>query len=117
MNQKIVRVFISSTFLDLLEERKQAVKAISELNPSYEITGIHLYPIDLRTGARPDPPKEKCVKEVESSDILIGILGSRYGSIDPESDKSITEIEYECAKEKASIACIIYAQKISSKNG
>ena len=107
MNQKIVRVFISSTFLDLSEERKKAVKTIGELNPSYEKANIHLYPVDLKAGARPNPPKEECIKEVETSDILIGILGSRYGYIDPESDKSITEIEYECAKEK-NIDCLYY---------
>jgi len=48
-------------------------------------------------GARTAEPIQTCVEEVKKSKIFIGILGMRYGSIDPESGKSFVQIEYDTA--------------------
>lgn len=48
-------------------------------------------------GARSELPLETCIREVLESDIYIGIIGIRYGSIDKETGKSFTQLEYEAA--------------------
>ena len=51
-------------------------------------------------GARKDSPLTTCLKEVEQSNIYIGIIANRWGSIEEESGKSYTQLEYEKAIEK-----------------
>ncbi len=46
-------------------------------------------------GARKSNPLETCLAEVEQSDIYVGILGMRYGSEEPNSGKSYSQLEYE----------------------
>ncbi len=58
-------------------------------------------------GARTTEPIQTCVEEVKKSNIFIGILGMRYGSIDSESGKSFVQIEYETAL-KENIETLIY---------
>ncbi len=41
--------------------------------------------------------KEVCLEELQTSDVVIGINGERYWSIDVETGKSITEIEFDDA--------------------
>lgn len=99
MAERIIRVFISSTFEDFQDERKRVKEAILEINPSLVISEIALVPIDLKNGARPNPSKKECLVEVGMSHILIGIRGLRYGQVDEESGISITELEYDKACE------------------
>ena len=42
-------------------------------------------------------PRDECCMRVIESDILLCILGSRYGFVDEEMDTSMTEIEYRTA--------------------
>ena len=42
-------------------------------------------------------PTEKCLAEVLNSDLVIGLYGERYGSIDQYSGLSITEMEFDTA--------------------
>jgi len=93
--QKVIRVFISSTFEDFEKERNTVKTAIDESRRATAIHGIVLLPVDMRSGANPNPPFEACLKEVAASQILIGLIGARYGCIDPQSGKSISELEYE----------------------
>ena len=51
-------------------------------------------------GARKVSPLTTCLKEVEQSNIYIGIIANRWGSIEEESGKSYTQLEYEKAIEK-----------------
>jgi hypothetical protein len=48
-------------------------------------------------GARTEGPLQTCLAEVEQSDVYLGIIAFRLGSIDNESDKSFTQLEYEHA--------------------
>ncbi len=48
-------------------------------------------------GARKETPLETCIVEVEQSDIYVGIVAFRLGSLEPNSSKSYTQLEYERA--------------------
>ncbi|MCE5320644.1 MAG: DUF4062 domain-containing protein [Bacteroidales bacterium] len=82
-------VFISSTYLDLIDYRK----AIWELLEKYKVNvkGMEAF------GARKETPLETCLNEVNQSDIYVGIIAHRFGSIDVVSGKSFTQLEYERA--------------------
>jgi hypothetical protein len=82
-------VFISSTYEDLIPQRKR----IWELLADYDVNirGME------RFGARKETPLETCLAEVEQSDIYIGIISFRLGSIEKTIGKSYTQLEYEKA--------------------
>jgi hypothetical protein len=48
-------------------------------------------------GARTQKPLDTCLAEVLTSEVFIGIIGMRYGSIDDATGKSFVEREYETA--------------------
>jgi hypothetical protein len=85
-------IFISSTYNDLVDERK----AVWGLIEQYEanIKGMEEF------GARKETPLETCLNEVSQSDIYIGIIGLRLGSIETKTGKSYTRLEYERAVEE-----------------
>ena len=85
-------IFISSTYKDLVKERK----AVWELLKRYDVNIVGMEEF----GARKDSPLTTCLKEVEQSNIYIGIIANRWGSIEEESGKSYTQLEYEKAIEK-----------------
>ena len=45
-------------------------------------------------GARSNSPLETCLHEVRESDLILLLVGSRYGSLARKSQKSFTELEY-----------------------
>lgn len=83
------KVFISSTYSDLIPYRKQVWGKIEKLN--IEILGMEKF------GARKSTPLETCLVEVSKCDIFIGIISFRFGSVDKSSKKSFTQLEYEKA--------------------
>ena len=86
------KVFISSTFLDNKDRRKQVEDAIIRAG---------MLPIGMeRFVATPRPTVEVCLDYVEESDVLVGIIASRYGWIPDGRRFSITELEYGAAKER-----------------
>ena len=87
MNYKL-QIFVSSTYLDLLEERQTAVKTI--LESGHIPAGMELF----RAGKA---VKNTLQKWIDDSDIYLLILGGRYGSIDDNTGKSFTQWEYEYA--------------------
>jgi hypothetical protein len=82
-----VKVFISSTYIDLKEHRKEVWNLLSKL--SINVKGMETF------GARKETPIETCLFEVQESDIIVFIIGMRYGSVHPIESKSYTELEYE----------------------
>lgn len=84
-------VFISSTFRDLKVCRRKVWDTLGEYNVN--IRGMEKF------GARTEKPLETSLAELEISDIYLGIIAFRLGSIDKKSGKSITQIEYERAYE------------------
>ncbi|OZU89406.1 hypothetical protein CIL03_06745 [Virgibacillus indicus] len=88
MNKKL-QVFVSSTYQDLQEERQKAVEGI--LRAGHIPAGMELF--------IPANKSQWSIIEkwIEESDVLMLILGGRYGTIEPESGKSYTHLEYEFA--------------------
>ena len=86
---KKLQVFVSSTYTDLIEERQSAVQAI--LDAGHIPAGMELF----KSGNRSQ--LETIYKWIDESDIYMLILGGRYGSIESNSGKSYTHIEYEYA--------------------
>jgi hypothetical protein len=91
MNRKKLQVFISSTYIDLKDERQAAVEAI--LSSGHMPAGMELF-------SAGDESQMKVIKRwIEESDVYLLILGGRYGSIESKSGKSYTQLEYEYAIE------------------
>lgn len=87
--QKKLQVFISSTYTDLVEERQAAVQAV--LDAGHIPAGMELFKAGNRTQL------ETIYKWIDDSDVYMLILGGRYGSVEEESGKSYTQLEYEYA--------------------
>lgn len=90
MDRKL-QIFISSTYKDLIEERQAAVGAI--LKAGHIPAGMELF----RAG---DTSQWETIKRwIDESDVYMLILGGRYGSVEPISGKSYTQLEFEYAEE------------------
>jgi len=86
------RIFISSTFFDLRQVRTDLERFIKELG--YEAvrneTGGITYGKDSKL-------EEYCYKEISEIDILVGIVGGKFGSQSENGDYSITQTEIKTA--------------------
>jgi hypothetical protein len=80
-------VFISSTYEDLKEYRRAIWDLLEKFNVN--VRGMEDF------GARRDSPLATCIAEVEQSDIYLGVIAFRLGSIDSQSGRSFTQVEYE----------------------
>jgi preprotein translocase subunit SecA/nephrocystin-3 len=87
------RVFISSTFQDLQEEREHLVKKIfPEVRARCSERGVTFTEVDLRWGVTAEDVTSgsvirTCLEEVDRSrPYFIGITGDRYGSIPKAAD-------------------------------
>jgi hypothetical protein len=89
--KKKLQVFISST-ADLREERQAAVEAI--LIAGHIPAGMELI------AARDELQMNVIERWIDESDVYLLILGGRYGSIEPKSQKSYIQLEYEYALEQ-----------------
>ena len=108
MKRKL-QVFVSSTFTDLIEERQAAVSAI--LKAGHIPAGMELF-----TAA--DRSQMDIIKNwIDESDVYMLILGGRYGSIEPTTGKSYTELEYDYAVEqgKSLFAVVIKEEALEKK--
>ena len=85
----MAKIYISSTFQDLIEYRKSVAHALRTTR--HQVISMEEYV------AAPQRPLKKCLEDVAACDIYIGIFAWRYGYI-PQTDnpdrKSITELEY-----------------------
>jgi len=87
--KKKLQVFVSSTYTDLINERQAAVEAI--LKSGHIPAGMELFAAGNKS------QMETIHRWIDESDIFMLILGARYGSLDPQSGKSYTQMEYEYA--------------------
>src|SRR5215212_6560884 len=97
-----LQVFISSTFSDLREERQAAVEAI--------LTAGHI-PAGMELFAAGDESQMNVIKRwIDESDVYLLVLGGRYGSLEPNSQKSYIHLEYDYAVERGKplFAVVIY---------
>ncbi|MCX6583676.1 MAG: DUF4062 domain-containing protein [Candidatus Aminicenantes bacterium] len=86
-----MKVFISSTYEDLKEYRQKAIEAVNRYK---------CIPLAMELfGARAEEATTVCDKEIRECDVFIGIYAHRYGYIPGGETKSITQLEYDLAKE------------------
>lgn len=89
-NDRRFQIFISSTFEDLKNQRKEAIEVIFERG--------HI-PIALeRFSAANESDLEVIKSAISTCQVYILILGHRYGEIVPGRDISFTELEFEIAE-------------------
>jgi hypothetical protein len=97
-----LKIYISSTFSDLEPYREAVYKALRKLR--HDVVAMEDY---VATDKR---PLDKCLADVESCDVYVGIFAWRYGYV-PKKDnpqkQSITEREFRRAVEKDK-QCLIF---------
>jgi Domain of unknown function (DUF4062) len=84
-----MKVFVSSTAVDLPEHRPAVAGALERL-------GLHVARMES-FGARPEDATEASLGEIEGSEIFVGIYAHRYGYVPADSTSSITESEFNYA--------------------
>jgi hypothetical protein len=87
---KAFPVFVGSTFTDLQPFRSAVQQALSKLEAV--VRGMEYF------GSLPDAPKDECLRIVRTCRVYVGLFAMRYGSIDPPTGKSLTQLEYEEAQ-------------------
>src|SRR5512139_1559844 len=92
-----LRVFVSSTLQEVVDERKAAREAIERLR---------LAPVMFELGARPHPPKDLYRAYLDQSDIFVGIYWQKYGWVAPEMDISGLEDEWHLSGDKPKLIYI-----------
>ncbi len=86
------RVFISSTYKDLAEERKVVFNALMKANCT---------PIGMENFVAQDDEQFNAIKkDIDSCEYYILIIGRCYGSISEKTNKSYTEMEFDYAVEQ-----------------
>lgn len=91
-DERRFQVFVSSTFLDLKDERAAVISALLQLEAMP--AGMELFP------AANDDAWTLIKRVIDLSDYYILVIGGKYGSTDPETEISYTEMEYEYAVEQ-----------------
>jgi tetratricopeptide (TPR) repeat protein len=80
-------VFVCSTFDDLEQEREAVLDAIRRVQQRHNAMEFF--------GARPGRPIDVCLEEVRKSDLLVVIVGLKYGSLPSGMEVSYSQAEYE----------------------
>jgi hypothetical protein len=96
---KMARIYVSSTFKDLEECREKVRLHLRQVG--HEDIAMEYYV------AQDKRPVDKCLKDVASCDLYIGIFALRNGYVPEGYDKSITELEYRKAAEVGK-ECLIF---------
>lgn len=89
MNKKY-SVFVSSTYEDLKEERQEVVNALLQMD---------CFPVGMEYFNASDQSQWDVIKSlIDDCDYYVLIIAGRYGSVEPKSGKSYTQLEYEYAR-------------------
>ena len=95
IDNRTIRVFISSTFQDMQDERTELIrKTFPRLREMAARRDVTLTEVDLRWGITQEESEsgkvmEICLREVENSiPFFIGIIGNRYGWVPGHEDVS-----------------------------
>jgi hypothetical protein len=91
------QVFVSSTGFGLRGFRDVAHDVIE----NFRHEGLRCFePVMMEDfGAEDAPAREACADKVRECDLLVGIVGIRYGDHPPDDQTSFTEIEFQTAVE------------------
>lgn len=88
---RIKKAFVSSTFVDLQEHREYVITQLRDM-------GIHVDPMENWTAAS-DEPKALSTTRIEGCDVCVLLVAFRRGFVPPGETKSITQLEYEYARD------------------
>lgn len=100
-NKPIYKIFVSSTFKDLEEERIKVMTTI--VNCGHLPIGMEQFP------AAPITAWNYIKLLIDNADYYLLLLAGKYGSIHPDTGKSYTQMEYEYAVEKKiPVICLTY---------
>jgi hypothetical protein len=94
----MARVYVSSTYSDLMDCRMAVSAALRKLG--HEDVVMEHYAADARR------PLDRCLADIDTCDLYIGIFARRYGYIPPGQQRAITELEWLHARGK--IDCLIF---------
>jgi tetratricopeptide (TPR) repeat protein len=100
VQQSPLRVFVSSTWLDLQPERQAVEAALQRLRTDTGFNGMEYF------GSRDVDTRRASLDEVDRCHLYVGIFAARYGS-------GITEDEYRRARE-LNLPCFIYFKNEST---
>ena len=90
MENRAPNVFVSSTMYDLSHLRARLRELIEELGWRAVMAEHGSFPIDAT-----ETTVENSVRNVrENADVFVMVVGARYGSVDPDTDKSVTNLEF-----------------------
>ncbi|WP_461474469.1 DUF4062 domain-containing protein [Microbacterium sp. HJ5] len=84
------QVFVSSTYLDLREERQSVIQAL--LIAGCIPAGMELFP------AGNDEKWRLIQRVIDECDYYVLVIGGKYGSLDPTTELSYTEMEFDYAE-------------------
>ena len=100
MKDKKYQVFISSTYTDLIEERKKILEVLLMAD---------CIPAGMEAFVATDNEQFEVIKKViDLCDYYVLIIGQRYGSINEATGISYTEMEYEYAKQQG-VPVLVFA--------
>lgn len=100
MQDKKYQVFISSTYSDLIEERRKILDILLMAD---------CIPAGMEAFVATDVEQFEVIKKViDLCDYYVLIIGKRYGSVNAKTGLSYTEMEYEYAKHKQ-IPVLVFA--------
>jgi Domain of unknown function (DUF4062)/HEAT repeats/NACHT domain len=88
----VARIYISSTYGDLQAHREKVYRVLRQLG--HDVIAMEDYV------AADERPVDKCLADVGSCDLYLGIFAHRYGYVpahDNPASRSITELEYRHA--------------------
>jgi len=109
----MARIYLSSTFKDLEDFRREVAASLRTLR--HDVVGMEEY---IAEGSR---PLAKCLDDVASCDVYVGIIAMRYGYVPEEPANpgrySITECEYRHAKSRNRECLLFLADEDSWPTG
>ncbi len=83
-------VFVSSTYTDLVEERQAVSKALLRSD---------CFPSQMENWPAMDAEQMEAIRQlIDECDYYLVVSAGKYGSIDPATGKSYTELEYDYAR-------------------
>lgn len=89
MDDKKYQVFVSSTYVDLIEARKKIIETVLSL---------YHFPVGMEMFSADDAEQWEIIREtIEKSDYYVVIIGHKYGSVS-DGGVSYTEKEYDYAR-------------------
>lgn len=108
MEKRKLQVFVSSTYDDMKAERQAAVQAILEAG--------HI-PAGMELFSAGDTEQFKIIENwIDQSDVYMLILGGRYGSIEPTSQRSYIECEYRYAlRQRKRVFSLVMSEELLSQ--